>query len=59
MNKDEPDDLAELPTGCVTLPDHLKGIADAAFSMVERGENPDDMLKMLKYGLDKSRPQGD
>jgi hypothetical protein len=58
MIKDEPDDLAELPTGCVTLPDHLKGIADAAFRMVEKGECPDDMLNMLKHGLNKSRPQG-
>lgn len=57
MNIKEPDDLAELPTGCVTLPDHLNGIADAAFKMVEEGECPDDMLNMLKHGLNKSRAQ--
>lgn len=58
-SNEEPADLAELPPGCVTLPGHLDGIADAAFRMVEEGECPDNMLKMLKHGLNKSRPQGE
>jgi hypothetical protein len=58
MSNKEPVDLTELPPECATLPDHLNGIADAAFKMVEDGECPDDMLKMLKHGLKKSRPQG-
>lgn len=58
MSNEEPADLVELPTGCVTLPEHLNGLADAAFRMAEEGECPDDMLSMLKHGLNKAQPQG-
>lgn len=62
MSNDEPQDepqLADLPSGCVPLPEHLNGIADAAFKMIESGESPDDMLSMLRHGLNKSRPHRD
>ena len=41
----------------VAVPAHLDGIAESALKMAESGENPDDMLKMLKHGFNKSRPK--
>ena len=37
-----------------SLPDHLEGLADAAFSSSAKGESSEDILKMIGHGLNKS-----
>ncbi|TCV51344.1 hypothetical protein [Pseudomonas sp. 460] len=46
----------ELPDAYGTVPKHLEGLVDAAFRMVEEGQDPTDVLKMVSYGLEKRRP---
>ena len=46
----------ELPDAYATVPKHLEGLVDAAFRMVEEGQDPTDVLKMVSYGLEKRRP---
>lgn len=41
-------------TSYVTLPENLNGLADAAFKMVDRGEDPSDVLRMIEHGLRKA-----
>lgn len=41
-------------TSYVTLPENLNGLADAAFNMVDRGEDPSDVLRMIEHGLRKA-----
>jgi hypothetical protein len=48
-SKDEP------PVAYATVPKHLEGLVDAAFRMVEAGDDPCDVLKMVSYGLEKRR----
>lgn len=38
----------------VALPENLNGLADAAFKMVDRGEDPSDVLRMIGHGLRKA-----
>lgn len=39
------------------VPQSLESLAEAAFKTAESGGNPDDLLKMLEHGLNKSRPK--
>ncbi|MBU0521678.1 MULTISPECIES: hypothetical protein [unclassified Pseudomonas] len=45
----------ELADAYATVPKHLEGLVDAAFRMVEEGQDPTDVLKMVSYGLEKRR----
>lgn len=45
-----------LPDAFATVPKHLEGLVDAAFRMVEEGQDPSDALRMVGYGLEKKRP---
>jgi hypothetical protein len=49
-NKDKP------PVAYATVPKHLEGLVDAAFRMVEAGDDPCDVLKMVSYGSERRRP---
>nr|WP_298117371.1 helix-turn-helix transcriptional regulator [uncultured Pseudomonas sp.] len=39
------------------LPEHLEGLAEAALTAAENGDNPEDLLKMVGHGLKKSQPK--
>lgn len=41
------------------IPIKLEGLADAAFTMAERGEDPSDVLAMIQAGLKKLQPKWD
>lgn len=43
--------------GPPVIPPNLAGLADGAFAMADRGEDPSDMLAMLQAGLKKAQPQ--
>lgn len=49
------EDPSTLPT-FATVPKSVEGLVDAAFRMVEEGQDPSDVLKMVGYSLKKSRP---
>ncbi|AVX93295.1 hypothetical protein [Pseudomonas psychrophila] len=54
------EDENKLPDTYATVPKPLEGLVDAAFRMVEEGQDPSDVLKMIGYGLKKTRltPEG-
>jgi hypothetical protein len=50
----ESDCVDSLPEGYVTVPKHLEGLVDAAFTMAEAGDDPGDVLAMIRFGLEKA-----
>lgn len=48
---------APAATAAPALPDHLDGLAEAALTAAENGENSEDLLKMVGHGLKKSQPK--
>ncbi|MCY1308935.1 hypothetical protein D9M70_589810 [compost metagenome] len=44
-------------SGVVEVPEHLHGLIDAAFEAAENGDSPDDLVSMVKHGMNKNRQQ--
>ncbi|MQT73312.1 hypothetical protein [Pseudomonas helleri] len=54
----ESDHVDFLPERYATVTKHLEGLVDAAFTMAEAGDDPRDVLAMIRFGLEKVNGKG-